>query len=100
MPCTTRRVFLSTRMDIKIRNAGRIWKPEIHEEHKRTQRIFLFSYVPDSRFLVSWFPDSLLLSFVNHELVSVGIPELRHPADRCLGLFNIEFHAAIPELRV
>ncbi len=48
-------------------------------------------------FLVSRFK---LLSFVNHELVSVGIAELCHPADRCLGLFNIEFHAAVFELRV
>src|SRR5215469_7671995 len=39
-------------------------------------------------------------SLVNDELVPVGIAELRHPADRCLALFSIEFHAAVFELGI
>jgi hypothetical protein len=37
MPCTTRRVFLSTKTDIKIKKAGtqeKIRKPRIHEKQQ------------------------------------------------------------------
>src|SRR4029077_5144496 len=98
MPCTTSRVFLSTKTDIKIRKAGKeetICKPGIHKK----QQDFLLSCFPDSRFLVSWLPDSLFFSLVNHQLVSVGVTKLRHPANGRLHLFHIERHAAFFELR-
>jgi len=50
--------------------------------------------------LVSWFPNYFLFSFVNHQLVSVWIAKLRHPANRRLHLFHVEVHAAVFELCV
>src|SRR5438067_12556647 len=43
---------------------------------------------------------SSLFSLVNDKLVSVGIAQLRHPANRRLGLFNIERDSALFMLRV
>src|SRR5262249_3879590 len=48
----------------------------------------------------SWLPDSLLFSLMNHQLVSIGITKLRHPANRCLCLLDIEAHTPVFELCV
>ena len=57
------------------------------------------SCFPDSPLLVSWIPDSFFLSFVHDEFVSVGIAKLRHPANRCLSLLDVERDTALFELR-
>ena len=46
-------------------------------------------------FLVSWFPDSFLFSLMNYELVSVGVAELRHPANWRLHFLNVEADATL-----
>ena len=77
-------------MNQKSRKAGKIWKPGTHEE----QRIFLLSCFPDSLLLISWVPDSFLFSFVHDEFVSVRITKLRHPANWRLGLLKVEANPA------
>src|SRR4051794_17194351 len=64
------------------------------------QRDFLLSCFPDSLFPASWFPDSLFFSLVNHELVSVGIAKLRHPANWRLRFLDVEHDTALFELRI
>ena len=78
----------------RIRKAGKeekTWKPRTHETNQKD------SCVPALLIclLVSWFPDSFLFSLVNHQLVSVRVAKLRHPANWRLGFFNVEHHATL-----
>src|SRR6266487_1661829 len=86
MPCTTRRVSLSTRIDIYIsgkqesRNAGTM------------ENNLLLSLA------ILLFRRSFCLSFVNQKFVAVWIADLRHPANRRLGFFHVKGDAAFVEL--
>src|SRR5947207_3199161 len=94
MPCTTSRVFLSTKTDIKIRKAGKeekFWNLATHETDQKN------SCVPALQIclLVSWVPDSFLFSLVNHDLVSVGVINDRGPTNWCLALLKEKLRSAL-----
>jgi len=105
MPWTTRRVFLSTKIDIgknsksEVRNSKQIQNPKFECSKQIANargtvwnfEFQSFEFVLDFEIRAS---DLLGFALVNHQFVSVGIAKLRHPANRRLHLFNIEFDTA------
>ena len=68
-----------------------IWKQGIHQK----QETLLLSHLVNSLLLASWLPDSLLFSFVDHDLVSIRVVNDRHPADRCLAFVQEKLRSAV-----
>src|SRR3954471_24319002 len=100
IPCTQRRVFLSTNTDMgweKFQAPGSKSQtssnPQIQKRH-RTRALNLGTW----DFLGAWdleFGISLLFPLVNQKLVPVRITELRHPTNRRFRLLHVERDAAL-----